>query len=193
MNRKMVFFRIIVSSAFVFLCSTAFSIAVVRAADTEVEPLDLNDTKWELKMVSFDTKGKKKEKSDTLIFEKDTIIAESFQKKGFSATNYSVSVQEDGTTSLSTMQVSSKETAFWKADVSPGTGIISGKVNITPTTGNPEQYIFDGKLIQGVVMTKAQKEAEAAAAAAAAAAEAAARRAEAERAASTGVIPQSSK
>lgn len=184
MNRKISFLRFVTAGVFVSLCVSAFSLGAPAAADTEVEPLDVNDTKWELKMVSFDAKGKKKEKSDTLIFENNTLIAEGFQKKGFTATNYSVSVQDDGTTTLSTMQISTKETAFWKVDVSPGIGRISGKVTITPKTGTPEQYIFDGKLIQGAVMTKAQKEAEAAAAAAAAAVEAAARKAEAERAAS---------
>jgi hypothetical protein len=176
-NRGIGFLRFIPSGVFVFLCLTAFPVGVPAAADTEIEPLDINDTKWELKMAGVDAKGKKKEKLDTLILEKNTFIAEGFQRKGFTATNYSVSVQDDGTTSLSTMQVSTKEIAFWNAYVTPGTDRISGKVTITPKTGTPEQYVFDGKLIQGVVMTKVQKEA------AAAAAEAAARKAEAEQAA----------
>lgn len=189
MNKEIGFSKSITFMLTAFLYFSTFLPGLAAAADAEVDPLDLNDTKWELKMVGTDAKGKKKEKSDTLIFEKDTVIAESFQKKGFAATNYSVLVEEDGTTTLSTMQVSSKETAFWKADVSPGTDRISGKVNITPATGTPEQYIFDGKLIQGIVMTKTQKEAAAIAAAEAAAAEAAARKAEAARAASGGGTP----
>ena len=139
----------------------------------EEEPLEFDNTEWEVNMVYVTEKGKKESSVDKLIFKDRKFISESFEKKGYDPTNYSLILEEDGTTKFGTMQIKDKETSFWKGVVHEGA--IDGSVHTQIPKGSPKTVYFTGKLITGTLLqiskAKAARDAEEAAAAAAAAVE----------------------
>jgi hypothetical protein len=154
-------FLLIANFVFLFLSSPSTWPISAASAQDEAEPLDFNDTRWNITLIFFDKKGKKQIKTDTLVFENKMVLANGFKKKGFSPTNYSVSVREDGTTTFSTMQIAGKETAFWRGEIYPGKTSMNGQIHVTTADGEMQEYVLEGNLSSGDIKTKSEKESEA--------------------------------
>jgi len=123
------------------------------------KPLDLDETKWELTITYVSAKSKKKSYTDILVFENKKVLSEDFEKSGYSPTNYSLTVKDDGRTSFGTMQNKGKETAFWKGAINKDR-TMTGSLHVQRSKGKATSYYFKGKLISGSIKTKAEKEAE---------------------------------
>ena len=154
--KKVLWYLIIVLSVLSFFVPPGR--VLIFAQEEKPKPLDLNVTKWEITLTSFDTKGKKKTTSDTLTFEDSQVIAKDFERQGYSPTNYSLSVKEDGTTVFKTMQIGKAGTAFWRGEVKDEK--MAGSVSVTPKKGDPIDYTLDGKLVSGILKPKGEKGAE---------------------------------
>jgi len=87
---------------------------------------ELNGTEWNVQMRPMEGKGKAE--ADVISFSEDKVMSKNLSNAGFPATNFSVRMQDDGTLTWETMQVSEKEgTAFWRGDIRDGvmTGVLS--------------------------------------------------------------------
>lgn len=77
---------------------------------------ELNNTEWQIEMTPLSGKGKKE--IDTVTFSANQVAIAGYVKKGFAATNFTLTVQEDGMVVWETMQTSDKAgTAFWRGEV----------------------------------------------------------------------------
>lgn len=81
-----------------------------------------NNTEWQIELRalagSSTAKEKDKKEADVLIFKDNQVLIESFAKKGFGATNYTLTVQSDGSSTWETMQSSEKAgLAFWRGEM----------------------------------------------------------------------------
>ncbi len=83
----------------------------------------LNNTSWDIEIQpaaqSASTKGAKEKKEPDIIAVKDNQVAiDCYSKKGFAATNYTLTVQPDGSFTWETMQTSEKSgIAFWRGEI----------------------------------------------------------------------------
>jgi hypothetical protein len=116
-------------------------------------PLELNRTTWAVDIVYVDQSGAKDTQQDTLVFEDGQFYSESFKKKGYEPTNYSVTVTEDDATNFGTMQNMEEESAFWDGRVVGE--VIGGSLHVLSNNGkNKKEYYFKGKLASGVLERK---------------------------------------
>lgn len=144
---------------FIYLCCIMLALSIVLTPgpglvlnaqeEEEKVPFELDNTKWEVEMVSMTEKGKKDVSMDTLIFMDNQFISEDFEKKGYDPTNYSLTVEDSGATKFGTMQVKNKETSFWKGEVSGDR--IDGSVHTRFSNDKTRKAYFSGKLIEGVL------------------------------------------
>lgn len=91
----------------------------------------LNNTEWKIELRALGgaaaDKNKEKKEVDIVTFKDNQVIIEDFSKKGFPMTNYTLSVQEDGTCIWETMQTSEKSgLAFWRGELNPAMEIMQG-------------------------------------------------------------------
>lgn len=83
----------------------------------------LNNTEWKIDLRILNStepaEGKEKaaKETDIVTFKDNKVGISSFSKKGFADTNYTLSVQEDGTVVWETMQNMDKATAFWRGEL----------------------------------------------------------------------------
>jgi hypothetical protein len=92
----------------------------------------LNNSEWQIEMVPASGKGKKE--IETLTFKDGKISAGNFGKKGYSATNFSVTVEADGSVVWETMQTAEKGgICFWRGELDKAMttmrGVLSNKVD----------------------------------------------------------------
>lgn len=106
----------------------------------EEKKAELNGTQWEVQITTKVTKTSMP-KTDTLIFQDGKFRSEALSKKGFSPTNYTLTLQEGGPTVWETMQTGSDKkegVAFvrgeWKGNV------MSGVIVRQLETGNEDYY-----------------------------------------------------
>lgn len=162
-----------------------------RRKKVEAKKAELNGSQWEVNLTALDGKGRPE--VDVLTFQNGQVTSKSFAAKGFTPTNYTISV-EDGNemTVWETMQTSPKEGVVfirgeWKEDLMRG--IVSqqleggktrdysfasaSKVAVDPTTKSEEEKAAE-KAVKEAAEKAAGEEAERAAAEAKAAADEAA-------------------
>ncbi|MBU0548717.1 MAG: hypothetical protein KJ838_00095, partial [Candidatus Omnitrophica bacterium] len=88
----------------------------VKQALIEKKRKLLNNTKWEIELSLLTGKGKKQ--SDIITFSNNQIASANLIRSGFSATNYTLTIQEDVAVIWETMQTSEKSgIAFWRGEV----------------------------------------------------------------------------
>jgi hypothetical protein len=92
----------------------------------------LNNTEWQIEMTPISGKGKKE--AEVISFKDSKVTASSFSKKGFPATNISLTIQDDGTVIWETMQTSEKAgICFWRGELDKAVmtmrGVLSHKID----------------------------------------------------------------
>jgi hypothetical protein len=92
----------------------------------------LNNTEWQIDMAPVSGKGKKE--TEVVTFKDGKVTASNFGKKGFPATNVSLTIQEDGTVIWETMQTSEKAgICFWRGELDKALltmrGVVSNRID----------------------------------------------------------------
>jgi len=99
----------------------------------------LNNSKWDIEVLPL--KGGKKTK-DAVIFKDNKIAVESLLDKGFSYTNYTLTVKDNGVIVWETMQTSnSGEVAFIRGEVASDITSMHGIISF-PKGGSSVDYSF---------------------------------------------------
>jgi len=152
-KRNSILFKGIIGSVFVLLITLLTSSVVFSAEDKSgLVPMDLDGTEWEVEMVTVLGKGKKDTSSDTFIFKDKKFVSKNFEKRKYEPTNYSLVLEEDGSTKFGTMQIKGKETSFWKGNIKGDT--IDGSVHTQLSGGTSKTTYFKGKLTSGALVPK---------------------------------------
>jgi len=98
----------------------------------------LNNSKWDIEV--FPLKGGEKTK-DTVIFKDNKIGIESLLNKGFSYTNYTMTVKDNGTIVCETMQTKESEVVFIRGEVASDITSMHGIISF-PKGGVSKDYLF---------------------------------------------------
>ncbi len=78
---------------------------------------ELDGTAWQIEMISVSGQNSLKTMTDTIHFENGKVYTEELKKRGFAATNFSVSKGQGGLTTWETVQSNvSGETVSWRGD-----------------------------------------------------------------------------
>ncbi len=103
---------------------------------------ELNNTEWAVEMSSMNNAKVKKE-MDTVIFKDNQVSIANYSKRGFPTTNFTLTVQEDGTVIWETMQTSEKSgIAFWRGEFDPKLETMRGVVSYQLDSKNKQDYSF---------------------------------------------------
>ena len=101
----------------------------------------INSTQWAIDLNLMGVKGKSKQ--DVLIFEENRFYAKKTSKEGFNATNYTISVQDDGITVWETMQTAEEgKINFWRGEIAEDMKSMRGIVSKQLPDGTTENYSF---------------------------------------------------
>ena len=101
---------------------------------------ELNGKEWtvELKPMS----GKGKAETDVISFAEDKVMSKNLTALGYSATNFTVRLEEDGTVIWETMQTSEKDgMAFWRGDIATD-GVMRGVLSKRDKKDNAYDFSF---------------------------------------------------
>ena len=103
---------------------------------------ELNNTEWAVEMSSL-SNAKAKKEADAVTFKDNQVSVASYSKKGFSTTNFTLTVQEDGMVIWETMQTSEKSgIAFWRGELDPKMQTMRGVVSYQIDSKNKQDYSF---------------------------------------------------
>lgn len=81
----------------------------------EKKKREINDSQWEIDVLPLSGKGAKE--SDVITIKDNKFSSEVFAKKGFEPSNFTLSLQDDASPVVETMQSSEKEgTVFWRVE-----------------------------------------------------------------------------
>lgn len=106
----------------------------------EEKKAELNGTSWEIELRSQVGKPTLPLK-DTLTFQDQQFVSKNLSAKGFSSTNYTLTIQENGPTVWETMQTSPKGfITFWRGEWLEGS--MSGVINRRIEDDKTEEYSF---------------------------------------------------
>ncbi len=102
---------------------------------------ELNNTEWTIDLVSMSAKSKKE--VDVITIKNSQVTIASFNKKGFPTTNFTLTVQEDGTVIWETMQTSEKSgIAFWRGELDSKLQNMRGVVSHQLDNKSKQDYSF---------------------------------------------------
>jgi REP element-mobilizing transposase RayT len=105
---------------------------------------DLNGTIWEVELVAVDPDGKEHTIKDKIHFSGKAFQSNYFSSQGFSDSNYSVTVHENGVITWETMQKNEKgETVTWRGDLSGQK--MEGIMQYQPSEQNSQDFWFMSK------------------------------------------------
>lgn len=101
---------------------------------------EIANTEWQIELTPLTGKGKKE--AETVIFKDNQVGFSAYGKKGFSPTNFTLSVQEDGLVVWETMQTSEKAgIAFWRGEM-PDAQTMRGIFSYHPDDKTTLDYSF---------------------------------------------------
>ncbi len=101
----------------------------------------INNTQWNISLSLMGAKSKPKQ--DVLIFEENRFYAEKTSREGFNATNYTISIQDDGVTVWETMQTAEEgRINFWRGEIPEDMKTMRGIVSKQLPDGTRENYSF---------------------------------------------------
>jgi hypothetical protein len=101
---------------------------------------ELANTEWQIELVPLSGKGKKE--AETVIFKDNHVSFSAYGKKGFPATNFTLSVQDDGLVVWETMQTSEKAgVMFWRGEM-PDMQTLRGIFSYHPDEKTTIDYSF---------------------------------------------------
>ena len=121
-----------------------------RKEAKEPKPLQLEGTEWQVTLTPESGKGSPIQ--DKLVFKDKKVVSESFQKKDYAPTNYTLSVKDDGSTVFETMQTKGDETVFWQGNIREDQKL-RGIVSVHPPKGAAEDYSLSGTLLGGGMLS----------------------------------------
>ncbi len=127
--------------------------------EVEIKKAELNGTSWDVEIKSNSGKGILSGK-DTLTFQDERFRSQKAEKNGYAATNYTLTVQENGPTIWETMQTSKDgEATFWRGEWKEDvmSGVISRQITEGKQTSN-EDYNFSSSSKKAVPKTSATEE-----------------------------------
>ena len=109
--------------------------------EREKKRKQINNTQWKITLSLMGAKAKPKQ--DVLIFEDNRFYAEKTSKEGFNATNYTISVQDDGITVWETMQTAEEgRINFWRGEIAEDMKSMRGIVSKQFPDGTRENHSF---------------------------------------------------
>ena len=130
-----------------------------KKASIEKKRKALNNTEWSVDLSPISGKGKKE--TESLTFSNNQISSSAYVKRGFAPTNYTITVQDDGSSVWETMQVSEKSgTAFWRGDLDTNTQNMKGILSVHNVDETVNDYSFVStakKTIQPVIPAVVEK------------------------------------
>lgn len=101
----------------------------------------LNNTEWKVDVKVIGEKTKAQQES--LVFEDNRFYSERSSKKGFNATNYTLSIKDDETIVWETMQTAEEgRINFWRGEISPDMTSMKGIVSKKLSDGSSVNYSF---------------------------------------------------
>ncbi len=107
----------------------------------------LDGTQWAVEVHPLSGEKPKRPTKDTLRFEGRKIASEAMMKEGYPATNYTLTVGDDGSIVWETMQTKEGAgVAFWRGELQAET--MRGILSKHPAEGNPLDFSFNGKKIE---------------------------------------------
>jgi hypothetical protein len=116
---------------------------------------ELNGSSWSVKIDSQAKRGDLLGE-DTLVFQNDKFRSERAEKIGYTSTNYTLTVQEEGPTIWETMQTSKKgEVCFWRGEWKGD--VMSGIISRQLEKGS-EEYYFSSTSRKEIPKTTEEKE-----------------------------------
>jgi hypothetical protein len=102
---------------------------------------ELNNTEWTIELKSM-AGGKAKAEKDTLHFADGKVVSASMEKAGYSASNFTTRLLEDGALAWETMQNSEKDgIAFWRGDIGTD-GVMRGVLSKRDLKNNTKDFNF---------------------------------------------------
>jgi hypothetical protein len=100
---------------------------------------ELNGTTWNISLSPMGGKGKAE--ADVITFADDKVISANLEKQGFAASSFSVRMQDDGTVTWETMQISETAgAAFWRGDLN--NGIMRGVLSKRDKRNNVKDFNY---------------------------------------------------
>jgi hypothetical protein len=114
--------------------------AANRKAQEEKKRKDIANTEWQIELTPLNGKGKKE--AETVVFKDNQVSFVTYGKKGFPATNFTLTVQEDGMVIWETMQTSPKAgITFWRGEM-PDMQTMRGIFSYHPDEKTTLDYSF---------------------------------------------------
>jgi hypothetical protein len=108
----------------------------------------LNGTRWAIESMPIGGAEKAKAQKDTLTFDARQISSERLSKAGYAASNYTVTIGDDGVAVWETMQTKEGEgVAFWRCELHGST--MRGVLSKHPLEGATEDYSISGQPAKG--------------------------------------------
>ena len=102
---------------------------------------DLNNTEWPIDLTGIT--GKEKKETDTVVFKNGQVMLTGYSKKGFPATNFTLTLQDDGSAVWETMQTSEKSgVAFWRGEIDPQMQGMRGVLSLRVDDKTSHDYSF---------------------------------------------------
>lgn len=100
---------------------------------------ELNGTEWTIQMKQMGGRGKSE--TDVISFAEDKVTSKNLSALGYSASSFTVRVENDGTVIWETMQSSEKEgNAFWRGDIKDG--VMRGVLSKRNKSGSGPDFNF---------------------------------------------------
>jgi hypothetical protein len=102
---------------------------------------EVNNNQWEIDVMALDGKGAKQK--DLLIFKDNKFCSDNFSKSGFGPSNYTLSILDDGSVVVETMQSADKEgILFWRVELDPQLVACKGILSRQLGENKTEDYSF---------------------------------------------------
>ncbi|MFH1640655.1 MAG: transposase, partial [Candidatus Omnitrophota bacterium] len=105
--------------------------------DLKVEEDRINGTEWQIRLI---TSAGGKEELDFINFEKKKFISGKFNNQGYSASNYTLTIENDKKVIWETMQTGPSGTASWRGEVEEGK--MRGIMSLRSNTGETQDFSF---------------------------------------------------
>lgn len=149
------------TAAFFCILTVLINSKSAPGQEAELKPYDLDGTEWEINTALNSEAGVSKTGTDKLIFKDKKFIPESFINRGYTPTNYTISLKGSRTV-CETMQSKEDENAFWRIEVLDEASI-RGVYSIMTKKKNKtvsEDYSLNGRLINGTLVRQGERKPE---------------------------------
>lgn len=101
----------------------------------------INNNQWDVDIMPLSGKGNKQ--SDTLVFRDSKFSSVAFGKSGFAPSNYTLTMVEDGSAVIETMQSSEKEgIIFWRIEMDKDLAACKGILSRQMSENKTEDFSF---------------------------------------------------